>query len=333
MPPEKETDRRNKPNKTTPVIFKDLRFFMYWPKFVGLSLCIKNYLSSIFFYIVLDLLCHNLTIRIFVLTNKINKFTILRYGLTSLNLKSNIKAKENNKTKTQHNKGIMSEIDSKSTAGIAEWADKAPPQDGEYIYNNGISSVLLYSVSGKLARQLEKNPICFVCERNYGRARNCLYIEGITQCTDAARRITAMFKPGSADYVLDPDCKEGACVIAVCEEHKHHAKILCDLTTDGIITPERVSRAKKALISRAEFNNLVREKARQIWGNLHDWRTRENWYDAFKICCNKLGHIPSPSQRAEQAYQLWLQKKDDQAKEDWLSAEKQVLALYTVDES
>ncbi|KKR91706.1 MAG: hypothetical protein UU95_C0021G0010 [Parcubacteria group bacterium GW2011_GWC2_42_12] len=212
----------------------------------------------------------------------------------------------------------MTEI---QTASNAELADRRPSK-GEYFYHDGIERYSAHNT----------RPMCFACgnktERIYS---SCWYINAIVQCVAAKQRIISMFRPGTC---YDSDlCNDGGAriIVSVCEEHKRHAEILCHLTADGVITANIISRAVKALISRPEFNQLVAEAAHAIWSRNEQDRKHHNWCDAWGLFLKGRGRIPSLAERTERARCLWQERKENQSLEDWLAAEKEVSALYTVD--
>lgn len=214
--------------------------------------------------------------------------------------------------------------DNNSTV-TAELADLRPAE-GEYFYTD-VDNFRRYHGQNS-------HTTCFVCGKrepsSYG-----VHIQATTQCLVAGRRIVAMFKPEACYGPISSVCLGPGVevIISACEAHEHCAKILCRLTADGIITPERVSRAQKALISRPEFNQLVAKTAQTIWNRNEQDRRCHDWCDAWPLCLKELGHIPSLTERAERARRLWQQRKDTQATEDWLEAERKVAALYTADAS
>ncbi|MDO8668048.1 MAG: DUF2934 domain-containing protein [bacterium] len=214
-------------------------------------------------------------------------------------------------------------IETNST-GTAELAD-LKPSEGEYFYTDKYG----------LQQYHGQNPdaTCFVCGQRGRSSYGYHHIHAIAQCLAAGKRIVAMFKP-EACYGPIPDiclCPGVKVIISACETHEHCAKILLCLTADGVITLERISRAEKSLVNRSEFNELVAKAAQHIWSRYEQDRSQHNWCDAWDLFIKESGHIPSLTERTERAKHLWQERKDGQATEDWLKAEKKVAALYTVD--
>lgn len=212
-----------------------------------------------------------------------------------------------------------------NTTATAELAD-VRPSEGEYFYTDAYGLQCYHGQSSYAT--------CFVCGEK-GTAHGYLHIHATAQCMAAGRRIAAMFKP-EACYGLDTNaCLKPAVsvIISACETHRHCAEILFHLTADGIITLEHVRRAEKALISRPEFNQLVAEAAQTIWNRNEQNRRCHDWYDAWDLFLKETSRIPSLAERKERAGRLWQERKETQATEDWLQAEKIISAFYTADAS
>jgi hypothetical protein len=86
----------------------------------------------------------------------------------------------------------------------------------------------------------------------------------------------------------------------------------------------------KKRISAGEFESRVRLCALQIWRTKEPRRTDENWLNAISLLFNELGCYPSTRQIRGRAWELWLQRKDSQATEDWLEAERFVASNFEV---
>lgn len=211
------------------------------------------------------------------------------------------------------------------SASAVELADARPLGGGEYFYQEDTSFPTGFDTCS----------ICFVCgQRANTNTAWATYehIRAIVQGPAAATRIAAMFKNTTACFPAGPYTGGGVYVaISACQEHKRRLEILHRLTEDGIITTERVSRAEKGTISRQEFDGLVAQTAFALCGNKERDRSWQNWYDAWPLCLSELGRIPTPLERRERAERLWQERKQAQALEDWLQAEKQISALYTPD--
>jgi len=207
----------------------------------------------------------------------------------------------------------MPETDSTQTTELPD----VRPAEGEYFYT---SNTHIFPKDALL---------CFVCGEKVGNMFLCHYTSGIVQCMAAANRIVLMFRPRATYAVVHTD-ENSYVTVSACEKHKRNTKILCRLIEDGIITVGRVKEAVIAAISPEEFHELVATEARTIWDSKQVARRHANWCHAWEFLRQELGHIPSPTQHCERAHQLWLERKDTQAFEDWLIAEKKVGALYTV---
>lgn len=215
----------------------------------------------------------------------------------------------------------MPENDSPSTKRSVELAD-IRPANGEYfsLTSNETKGYCFFHFSPCT---------CFVCGVI---TRNPQYIDAITQCLASGRRIVAMFK--SKACIVEQDLFGNLhIVVSACPVHYHNANILLGLVADGVITPDRISHAVSATVSRQGFHKLVAERAHVLWSDKEIDRRRRNWEEAWQLCIKELGHIPSLAQRKERAERLSREKVGAQALEDWLEAEKVIAQLYRTDPS
>ncbi|MEK7507465.1 MAG: hypothetical protein AAB602_00060 [Patescibacteria group bacterium] len=202
-------------------------------------------------------------------------------------------------------------------------ADLRPPE-GEYFYTDG-DTTHYHKYRGKIAHFT-----CFVCEYRTSDSYVFSHIHAIAQCMAAGNRIASMFKPGSCCGPFPRD-EGGVClIVSFCDKHTRNAGILCDFVKDGVITLERVSHAEISGISRQEFHELVETKANAIWKEKERARRVQDWYDSWGLCLQELGRIPSLAERNDRARRLYELRKDTQAVQDWLDAEKIIAATHAV---
>ena len=202
-----------------------------------------------------------------------------------------------------------------------EQKDVRPASGGEYFYGENIQSYFGQYHS-------DNHPACFVC-RAIGRSWSYFNIHALVQSWASSKRIASMFKPGVC-YSSFSGIENPFVIISACEEHRRHLEHLLRLASDGVITSERVARAEQAAVSRFEFHELVAKEAQGIWDRQEGGRRQRNWYDSLERCCKELGHVPSQAERKACAERIHRERKDAQALDDWLLAEKRVAALYTI---
>jgi len=121
-------------------------------------------------------------------------------------------------------------------------------------------------------------------------------------------------------------------VITACSCHGPHLQYLLELTqqADGVITPKMVKQLQISIISRQKFEQLIKEKAHRLWERGRGNREMQDWDDAWHQLDRELGHIPSRPQQKVRAEQLHQGRKEAQAREDWLQAERCIAQLFTV---
>lgn len=202
---------------------------------------------------------------------------------------------------------------------MTELPDIRPLNGGEYFYHHGNGSV--YSRSD--------NSQCLACGARTDYCQRSRF-NAIAQCEAAARRIAAMLPQNACEKAHQTGFGGIWVTVWACDEHVHNLDLLRELTSDGIITLERVFTAVRAAIGRGKFNELVAQEARSIWASKTDNRSHYNWCDAWELCVKELGRIPSPAERRARAERLHEERKWEQASEDWLEAERRITEKYTI---
>lgn len=165
---------------------------------------------------------------------------------------------------------------------------------------------------------------CFVCGASSETGLDYGFVNAIAQCREAGKRILAMFRYDC----LGPEDFHNAgveIIISACMRHEKNAWVLCELTSDGVITPLRVESAIKAGLSKAEFHELVAIKAREIWDTKRNNRSYCDWRDAWNFFIKETGRIPCRAERGERARRLWEERKEEYSKHDWCEAEAEIL--------
>ncbi len=205
--------------------------------------------------------------------------------------------------------------------------DESPYSGGEYFYT---SAYPLTTGIRKPALDIS----CFVCGTKTvtrgDEVRN--HLKAIAQCEDSTKRIISMFKNRSCNVDYHESFGTVSIFVSACERHKRHLEFLHSLVAyDGIITADKVKLAEKAPLSSEEFYKLVSEKAHNIWSTCEKSRKASNWCDAWPLCLKEHGHIPSPTEHKNCAERLWRERKDAEAMEDWLEAEREVAKMYSVE--
>lgn len=79
-----------------------------------------------------------------------------------------------------------------------------------------------------------------------------------------------------------------------------------------------------------EFERMVHENAYYIWRDKEADRSHRNWCDAWSQLSAELGCFPPVSEINQRARELWLARKDAQAVEDWLEAQRRVALSFVV---
>ena len=204
--------------------------------------------------------------------------------------------------------------------------DITPPNGGEYFYT------IPYPFKNNIHKPM-LSLACFVCGiKTVTLNEVCKHLEAIAQCPASALRIISMFKKGSC-YEMYPESYGAMSVfVSSCEKHERHLKFLHSLVaSDGIITKDRVTLAERAPICRDDFYKLVSKEAHDIFCRKQPHRSHDNWCDAWPLCIEEFGRIPSPTEHKSRAERLWQERKESKAEDDWLSAEKNILSLYSVE--
>ena len=202
-----------------------------------------------------------------------------------------------------------------------ELPDVRPPV-GEYFYHDGEDATTHYCYA-------IGNPTCFVCGKDIEFSKG-LHFFGFFQCAEARRRAKGMFAYPCFEPKLH-DLNGTDLIISVCKEHEQNSKILRHLTENGVITRECVLLARRAAISCNDFKKRVEDRAFAIWCAHRQDKKHANWLNALGLCIQELGHIPSFNERGVRAERLYEEGKESQAKEDWLKAEKEIGALFTIE--
>jgi len=89
-------------------------------------------------------------------------------------------------------------------------------------------------------------------------------------------------------------------------------------------------RMSKKLVGAEEFHQRVRLEAYQIWQSSERRGRDHDWSDATAVLYRELGSFLPSEEIRKKAKELWLSRKDDQALEDWLEAERRVLESFQV---
>lgn len=105
--------------------------------------------------------------------------------------------------------------------------DKKPDGEGEFFHSRGVG--------------LDMTPGCFVCGGDKRLHNN---IAAFVQCKEAGGRVVAMFSQGARLDYRDFEPDRVQVKIGSCDKHLANLQKLDELTRDGIITSNRINKAR-----------------------------------------------------------------------------------------
>lgn len=90
---------------------------------------------------------------------------------------------------------------------------------------------------------------------------------------------------------------------------------------------------REGVVSGEEYRQLVERAAYERWRSKELWRRRRNWEGALRRLRLSSVFLYNTLQQVEQmAYQIYEERKAEDALEDWFGAKKDVFESYRIKE-